>query len=209
MNLSTIQIIKKGEGIAVEFKRTIDNIYKVAKTVVSFANTSGGVLLIGVGDNGEIMGVGSELHQLQKLEKIVTALVEEKIVVEVKTETIDGKKILRVDIAESGAKPHYAINEKNERIIYVRVKDKSVPIPKLLIRGEATGDIEKLLESRHVKTLVQYLRENDTITAKAFSRMINISEKRSERMLNDLAGKQILLKNVRGKIALFSLKLAQ
>ena len=39
--------------------------------------------------------------------------------------------------------------------------------------------------------------------------MINISEKRSERMLNDLAGKQILLKIVRGKAEMFSLKWAE
>jgi predicted HTH transcriptional regulator len=208
MHLSTIQIIKRGEGIFIEFKRTIDNVHKIAKTIVSFANTSGGVLLVGVGDKGEIMGIDSELHQLQKLERIASHLIEEKIVLEVKTEIVDGKKILRIDIRESEAKPHFAINEKDERITYVRVKDKSVPVPKLLIQGETPVDVEKLLESRHVKTLVQFLREQDFVTAKMFSRMINISEKRSERMLNDLAGKHILLKNTRGKVELFSLKWA-
>lgn len=209
MTKSTIEIIKQGEGLTVEFKRTIDTAYKIAKTIVSFANTAGGVLLIGVADNGEIVGIESELRELQKLEKAAGALIDKPILIGIKNLIIDSKLVLRIEISESGEKPHYAINEKNERIIYIRVKDKSVPTPKLLIRGDGNSAVEKLLDSRHVKTVIQFLKENDSITAKSYSRMINISEKRSERMLNDLAGKQILLKIVRGKAEMFSLKWAE
>lgn len=209
MTKSTIELIKKGEGLTVEFKRTIDTAYKIAKTIVSFANTTGGVLLIGVADNGEIVGIESELRELQKLEKAAGTLTNKPILISIKNQIIDSKLVLRIEIEESADKPHYAINEKNERIIYIRVKDKSVPTPKLLIRGDGNNEVEKLLDSRHVKTVIQFLKENDSITAKSYSRMINISEKRSERMLNDLAGKQILLKIVRGKAEMYSLKWAE
>lgn len=209
MTKSTIELIKKGEGLTVEFKRTIDTAYKIAKTIVSFANTTGGVLLIGVADNGEIVGIESELRELQKLEKAAGTLTNKPILISIKNQIIDSKLVLRIEIQESADKPHYAINEKNERIIYIRVKDKSVPTPKLLIRGDGNNEVEKLLDSRHVKTVIQFLKENDSITAKSYSRMINISEKRSERMLNDLAGKQILLKIVRGKAEMYSLKWAE
>ncbi|CAG4998785.1 hypothetical protein DYBT9275_02079 [Dyadobacter sp. CECT 9275] len=206
---STLQIIKQGEGLTVEFKRKIDSSYKIAKTITSFANTSGGTLLVGIGDNGEILGVKSELRELQKLEKATSELIEEKLILRFKSEALDGKQILRIEIDESTDKPHYALNEKGDRIIYIRMKDKSLPIPRLLIQGEGDNDTEKMLASRHVKTLITYLRETDYVTAKAFSRIINISEKRAQRMLNDLADKQILLKISRVKPEAYSLKWAE
>ena len=210
MNESTIQLIKRGEGLTIEFKRTIDRAFKIAKTIVSFANTSGGVLLIGVGDKGEIVGIESELKELEKLEKAVSQYIEKPIIPQFKIQTIDGMKLLRVEIAESAEKPHFAINEKNERIIYIRVKDKSVPTPKLLLQGDhIREDLSKLLATRHIKTLLQFLRENDAITVKMYANMINISDKRSARMLNELVEKQVLLKMARGRMEVFSLRLRE
>jgi predicted HTH transcriptional regulator len=203
---STIQLIKEGEGLTVEFKRTIDSPYKIAKTIASFANTSGGVLLVGVGDNRELLGVKSELNELEKLEKACTELVDKMIPVRFKSEKLDNRILLRVEIDESRERPHYAINEKGQRMIYIRVKDKSVPTLRLFIEGESDIDTKTLLASRHVRTLVQYLKEYDSISAKVFSRIINISEKRAERMMNDLAEKQVLLKLKKGKPELYSLK---
>ena len=203
---TTIEIIKQGEGLTIEFKRTVDSPYKIAKTISSFANTSGGTLLVGVADTGLLLGVNSELAELQKLEKAASQLVEVPLMIHFKTEILDNKRIIRVEVDESPEKPHYAVNEKNERIIYIRIKDKSVPIPKMLIQGEGDFDTEKLLASRHVKSLISYLRSTDSVTARGFSRIINISEKRAERMLNELAAKQILLKISKAKPESFSLK---
>ena len=206
---STIEIIKQGEGLTIEFKRIIDSPYKIAKTISSFANTSGGTLIVGVADTGLLLGVNSELAELQKLERAASQLVELPLMIRFKTEILDSKKIIRVEVDESPEKPHYAVNEKHERIIYIRIKDKSVPIPKLLIQGEGDLDTEKLLASRHVKSLISYLKSTDSVTARAFSRIINISEKRAERMLNELAAKQILLKISKAKPESFSLKWAK
>ncbi|WP_025761308.1 RNA-binding domain-containing protein [Dyadobacter tibetensis] len=206
---STIELIKEGEGLVIEFKRRIDSVFKIAKTLTSFANTSGGILLVGVGDQGEVLGVPSELHELQKLERAATQLMDPPLVLTIKTIKLDGRVILRVEVAESDDKPHFLINEKGERIIYIRVKDKSIPIPRLLMTGDVDADTQKLLASRHVKTLINMLREQDTIDPKAFSKVINISEKRAERMLNDLAEKQILMKVSRAGSGSFSLKWAE
>nr|WP_295925393.1 ATP-binding protein [uncultured Dyadobacter sp.] len=209
MDKSIIQLIKEGEGLTTEFKRTVDSPFKIAKTIVSFANTSGGNLLIGVADDGSVPGVHSELRELQKLEKATVQLTDPQILVQIQSRTLDGKKVLSVFIAESADKPHYALNEKGERVIYIRVKDKSMPIPRLLLYNETDAETGKLLANRHVKTLITYLKETDSVTAKVFSRIINISEKRAERMLQDLAARQILLKISRGKPESFSLKWAE
>ena len=200
------EIVSAGEGLSTEFKRRIDSPAKIARTIVSFANTSGGILMIGVADSGIITGVSSELAELQKLEKASLDFIEPKIHIQIKFERIDGKQVMLVSVQESAEKPHYVVSERGARTIYIRVKDKSVPIPKLLLYNSDNLETEKLLASRHVKSLVAYLRTTDSVSARFFSKMINISEKRADRMLHDLAARQILLKIPGTKPEVFSLK---
>lgn len=62
------QIIEKGEGLKVEFKEAKDSVPKsMYESVVSFSNTDGGTILLGVDDDGNVTGVerGASL-QMQK-----------------------------------------------------------------------------------------------------------------------------------------------
>ena len=52
------KLIKDGEGFTVEFKECKNELTKtVFETVCSFSNRYGGYILLGVKDNGEIIGV--------------------------------------------------------------------------------------------------------------------------------------------------------
>lgn len=68
------QIIAQGEGLKIEFKETTDSVPKsVYETVVSFSNTDGGTLLLGVDDDGNVSGIDSNAEV--KLNKdLITAL---------------------------------------------------------------------------------------------------------------------------------------
>lgn len=206
---TTLELIEMGEGLTVEFKRTIDSPFKIAKTLASFANTSGGVLLVGIADNRSTVGIKSELRELEKLERACGELVEKELLIRCKTIMLGMSKILRIEIEESEDKPHYAINEKGDRIIYVRAKDKSVPTNRLMLPGEGDATTDKLLASRPVRNLVNYLKNNDSITEKDLSNLINVSIKRATRLLHDLSDKGIVLKRGSGKAALYSLKLVK
>lgn len=48
------EVIAAGEGRQVEFKRGLPRDEKTARTLVAFANTRGGLLIVGVGDRGEL-----------------------------------------------------------------------------------------------------------------------------------------------------------
>ena len=67
MNQKILKLIEQGEGISLDFKQVIQNPHKIAKSMVSFANTHGGILLIGVKDNGNISGINpeEEFHMLE------------------------------------------------------------------------------------------------------------------------------------------------
>lgn len=50
------KLIKDGEGETLDFKKEITSVNKIAKTIVSFANHKGGIILVGVNDNKTILG---------------------------------------------------------------------------------------------------------------------------------------------------------
>jgi predicted HTH transcriptional regulator len=51
------KLVAQGEGASLEFKRKVTNPEKVIREMVAFANTSGGVLLVGIGDDRSIPGL--------------------------------------------------------------------------------------------------------------------------------------------------------
>ncbi|GMQ23954.1 hypothetical protein Aoki45_06360 [Algoriphagus sp. oki45] len=54
------KLIKQKEGKSLDFKNKITSREKIAKTLAAFANTSGGSLLIGVSDRGQVRGIDPE-----------------------------------------------------------------------------------------------------------------------------------------------------
>ena len=54
------KLISEGEHQTLDFKFEISDAKKIARSLVAFANTNGGRLLIGVKDNGNITGVRSD-----------------------------------------------------------------------------------------------------------------------------------------------------
>lgn len=61
-------IIKKGEGLTVEFKKSSSSVPSDAyETIVSFSNTVGGTLLLGVDDDGVVTGIDkTQKHKILK-----------------------------------------------------------------------------------------------------------------------------------------------
>ena len=68
------KIIAQGEGVSIEFKKAKEKVpHSLYETVVSFANTRGGYILLGVDDDGAVVGIQSELVATF-LKNIATAL---------------------------------------------------------------------------------------------------------------------------------------
>jgi predicted HTH transcriptional regulator len=68
------KIIAQGEGISIEFKKAKEKVpQSLYETVVSFANTRGGYILLGVDDDGTVLGIQPE-SKADFLKNIATAL---------------------------------------------------------------------------------------------------------------------------------------
>jgi predicted HTH transcriptional regulator len=56
MNIPIAQLIPQPEGKQLEFKRDLSSPQPIMKTLTAFANTAGGRLIIGVADDGQVLG---------------------------------------------------------------------------------------------------------------------------------------------------------
>ena len=183
------KMIFEGEGVLVDFKKTITSCEKIAKTMVSFANNKGGKLLIGVADDGNIRGVKSEdeeRYMITKAAQQYTWPALEPVFEEV---YIDNKTVLVVDTAESTIKPHYALGDDGKWWVYVRVKDKSVLASKIVVdvlKRSASPEGVLINYSDNKKTVLQYLEKNSHINIKQSAELLKVSRRRAQRLLVDL-----------------------
>ena len=97
------QQITQGENTITEFKENFDQ--EVIETAVAFANTNGGVILIGVSDKAEIRGITIGKETLRDVSNRIAQATEPRVIVEVESVDIEGKSVLVVHIAETSIKP--------------------------------------------------------------------------------------------------------
>lgn len=98
-----LEKIYLGEDATIEFKRALPHRNSLADEIAAFANARGGVILIGVDDDGKIVGV--DRHALDTAEKTVIEICADSIdpIVLIFTEKlrIDDKNLLKIEVPRS------------------------------------------------------------------------------------------------------------
>ncbi len=187
MNLK--KLIAEGEGVSLDFKKTITSCEKIAKTMVSYANNKGGRLLIGVADDGTIKGVKSEDEERYMITKAAHFYARPALEPIFEEIYYDDKVVLVVEIEPSATKPHYALGDDGKWWVYIRVKDKSVLASKIVVdvlkRSDANEGV--LIEySSKEKALLEYLDAHERITVKEYCSILNLSRRRAQRIMVNL-----------------------
>ena len=181
--------IFEGEGVTLDFKKTITSCEKIARTMVSFANNKGGRLLIGVADDGTIKGVKSEDEERYMITKAATIYARPALEPKFEEIYVDDKLVLIVDTPESDLKPHYALAEDGKWWVYVRVKDKSVLASKIVVDvlKRSSGETGVLIEySANEKSLLEYLEKTSRITVNEYCNLIKVGRRAAQRILVNL-----------------------
>ncbi len=187
MNLR--KLIFEGEGVKVDFKKKITSCEKIAKTMVSFANNKGGRLLIGVGDDGTILGVKSEDEERYMITKAATLYARPQLDPKFEEIYVDDKLVLVVEIDESPDKPHYSLAEDGKWWVYVRVQDKSVLASKVVVdvlKRSASKEGVLIAYSSKEKALLEHLEKAARITVKECCDLLKIGRNRAQKLLVDL-----------------------
>lgn len=194
------QLVGLGEGISLEFKRRVPRSERIAKEIVALANTNGGRIVLGVGDDGTIKGVGDaseeEFLLRQATEAHCTPPVEydtERIVVG------DRNDVVVVTVPESHDKPHFLVGESSsangEEPVYVRVEERSV---------EASDETVERLENQEANKgvtfefgdteslLMRYLDDYGRITVPQLAQLADIPPERASQTLLRLTRADLL-----------------
>lgn len=117
------KMIEEGEHQTQDFKMRIDDAQKIARTIVAFANTDGGRLLVGVKDNGAITGVNQE-EEYHMIDLACTSHCKPAIAFEVQVWKAEGRSILEVRIPRSAQRPHFCEDEQGQWRAYLRRDDR-------------------------------------------------------------------------------------
>lgn len=114
-----------GERKDIEFKETLPkDSEKYTKTIIAYANTQGGHLIVGVADETrEIIGVDQSVL-FQTMDSIANAVSDScvpQIIPEIEPYTIDGRTIIIVTVDSEPNRPYYLKSMGKEKGTYVRV----------------------------------------------------------------------------------------
>ena len=179
------KLIAMGENQQLDFKFGINDSRKIARTLVAFANTDGGRLLIGVKDNGSIAGVRSEeeFYMVQAASEMYTRPV---VPFEVKEWTVNQKKVLEIIVPAMNDGLHSAPVEKDDYLIYIRVKDENYPVNSVWLKAYKwknlkTGTFIRFTDSE--KFLLTYLESEQSITQSKYCKLAKINSKTAENIL--------------------------
>ena len=143
------ELIKEDESFNLEFKSTFsydietkktnkELKHSVLKTIVSFANSGGGTLLIGVSDNHKIIGLEQDyksnwkenkdgfLLEFRKYLQNTIGLTEFNRYVDLEFHNLEGKEILEINV-ERALRPIY-MKMNGSKVLYIRDENRNEPL---------------------------------------------------------------------------------
>lgn len=98
--------IIKGEDLHTEFKEFLIDNENIAKSIVCFANTDGGQIIVGVNKDGDIVGVKDLDILIRRIDDIAHNRCEPPITVIPETLSIDNKTVLVINIPKGDQRPY-------------------------------------------------------------------------------------------------------
>jgi len=172
-------LVSHGEGQHLEFKRKASSGEKIVRELIAFANTSGGTLLVGIGDDKTIPGLkypeDESLILQQALEKVQPALLVHETWISIG----NNRTVLQYVIEPSERRPHFVIDERGMHEYFVRAGDKCIRASREMreiIKRRKRGRDIRFHYGDHERFLMQYLDINKTIILNEFVRLSGLKK---------------------------------
>ena len=114
-------ILTKDESKVLEFKESAHSLPGIIKTVIAFANTAGGLIVIGIQDRTKkIVGVSNALNEEERLINAISDSIAPILVPNVEIQTYRKKELILIHIPHV-AGPYYLKSAGPEQGVYVRI----------------------------------------------------------------------------------------
>jgi Predicted transcriptional regulator containing an HTH domain and an uncharacterized domain shared with the mammalian protein Schlafen len=183
------ELIATGESQTIEFKRRFSSPEKIARELCAFANTDGGYLLIGVDDDGKVIGVASEKQEIELIELACSLYIRPPLNAEVWVVSLNGKDVVVVSITPSPLRPHRVVVPGTEQrgTVFIRHCDQSIvasrEVVHLLSSQRPDAPPLRLRIGPHERALFRFLEANGRITVSQFARLVRIPPRKASQIL--------------------------
>ena len=207
MSFYIYKLIQEGEHQQQDFKYCINDSKKIAKSLVAFANTDGGRLLIGVKDNGKVAGIKTdeEFYMVEAAAKIYS-----KPAISFMTQQwlVEGKTVLEIKIEPSKLKPHFAKDDNGKWLAYIRIDDENYLAHKIQVnvwKKQNSVNGIYFTYSNDEKMLIEILQKYDSISFSKYIRIAHVSRQTAENILTNFALMNVINMNTTKEGTTFSL----
>lgn len=163
-----LEIIKQQESETLEYKTRLPDPQRAADVLASFANTNGGMVIVGVkeGNNGpEVIGVVDPQREIRILDQ-ATRLISPTLIISSEVVDINGKSVIAATIGQGIHKPYLTSGSA-----FQRSGDRIVPITAdALVNSirESNPDLNSVMaEVRQLSVVIEKLN-NELIAAKSW-----------------------------------------
>jgi predicted HTH transcriptional regulator len=210
MNLEQLNnLIFEGEGLTVEFKRKVSSPEKIARAMIAFANTHGGVLIFGIDDDGSVVGVDSEKEEIDLIFQAARQHCYPPIEPKIEIFELNGKDVIVATIEQSQDKPHRLVSSNGDAgKVFIRLGSQNVVASEEMIKLmklENDNQPLRIVIGEKERRLLNYLDNFKKITVKEFSKLVKISEDEASNILVNLVRVGILKINITGGDDYFTL----
>jgi predicted HTH transcriptional regulator len=114
------ELLIKNEGKTLEFKENVQSLQGILKTIVAFANTAGGTIVIGIEDkNKKIVGVKNPLAEEERLASVIYDSITPAVMPDIEIQTYHDKELIIVNVPHI-AGPCYIKSAGIEKGTFVR-----------------------------------------------------------------------------------------
>ncbi len=125
------------ESKTLEFKRDTSSLDSILKAVVAFANTAGGIILIGVEDDGSIIGLDNPSKDQEKIVNSIANRIKPLLSPDFTIITAKGRKVLVIQVDYIPA-PYYLVDKGEAGGVYVRLGNTN-----RAVSGEVVSEIKR------------------------------------------------------------------
>jgi len=136
-SFATEKVVKKGEGITIEFKASTSKLLKkkIIETMCAFMNTRGGTILVGVKDDATVIGLKKTEKELDNYKMSLSQMLRDRVgavftsYIHYNIEKYNNKKLLRINCIPS-KQPAIFENGK-DHIFFMRSGPSNIKAPNI------------------------------------------------------------------------------
>lgn len=203
---------KDGEGARVEFKRVLPRDERAARTLCAFANTRGGLLLVGVTDGGRIHGVHQPELVTGKLARISREVLVPSLPIVTQVVEVGGPRVVACSVSRSRTRPHAVLLALGEKEILVRVGSSNRVADGATLEALARGGGSRGGASGLESEIVDWVRGQRRhpsrpaggATVERFAAARNIGEARARRAFLRLERRGLLVAHGAGRARVYT-----